>query len=1141
LDSAQIRDEIARALTLDLIGPEPGDSRENEILDRPPSREYLTGFIVPYEPPAGTVGAQLQLIGEDTEQEGIDEVRAAGLDDDQSPEAASSRRAYFPSSIGISVLVPKEATSIKVSVLWGDYKLVAPPENGEGRGGGERSRSSRPRWERKQRRAEEVVLVAKPTAKPVAAEVAGSDGLRLVISVRAVNAKGVSAPGSVLVPEGTRAVSIFLVNYRRPAPDERRDEAFAFQTRLMLHMDQPFVSRPNLRGLELEDWDERVADLQYADCYEFAVGHGVATNAREESGKCNLVSTVWIPSADVEKVEAAAIPVERRMDRLAAIADAAAVRATLEPLLIGYEEWIEKQKGKLPSDARRREVGEELLNRARQAKGRIAAGIACLDDPSVLDAFRLMNRVMATVIRKRQAMAGLPVDQQAAWHPFQLAFILMNLRGIADPLCPDRSVVDLLFFPTGGGKTEAYLGLAAFTLVLRRLKNPGLASAGVSVLMRYTLRLLTLEQLSRAATLICALELERQRDAERLGPWPFEIGLWVGMAATPNVMGRKGDNNESSARTRTIRFQNNSRSNPAPIPLEECPWCGTKFSPSSFSLIPNTDAPTNLRVACANRRCEFKGGNPLPIVGIDQPIYQRLPCFIVATVDKFAGLPWLGPAGALFGKVERYNSEGFFGPCDPGLGSRLPNPLLPSDLIIQDELHLISGPLGTIAGLYEAAIDALCSREIEGKTVRPKIVASTATVRRADAQVKALFGRDSVDIFPPPGPDRCDSFFAITMPKEQRNARRYIGIAASGRSLKRVMLVTYLAMMGAAKRFYDEAGAKRNLENPADPYMTLVGYFNSLRELGGSRRIVEDEVVSRLKSYGNRRRIGESKGLFADREIRQEVLELTSRERTDKVANSKRRLALRFHEDDRVDIALATNMISVGLDIVRLGLMVVLGQPKTTAEYIQATSRVGRDDQRPGLVVTLLNIHRPRDRSHYERFEAWHASFYRGVETTSVTPFSPRAIDRSLAAVTVALARHGNPAFTAARRAIEAATRRPELEFVADALAARAERHAKLPSEETDELRKKIKARVDDLLDAWASIAYEKQKTGGLQYQREEGGAPPLLFDPLDADLANQPLKARKFKAQRSMRNVEPVVNLWVQRMDGGAVEGDDA
>jgi hypothetical protein len=1139
LNSAEIRDELVKVLELDLVGPWPGHERENEVLDRPPSREYLTGFIVPYEPPDGPARAQVQLTGEETEQEGIDQMRSGGLDDDQSPEAASSRRAFFPSSIGVSVLVPREAKSIKVTVLWGDYKLVEPKESEDGpRDKG--SRRERATWQRKQWKAEEVVSVARTAAKPATTDVNGGNGLKLVTSIRPVEAKAGPGALSQLVPEGTRSVSIFLVNYRNPAPDDRRDEAFAFQARLMLHMDQPFVSRPNLRGLEQDDWDERVADLQYADCYEFAVGHGVATNAREENGKCNLVSTVWIPSAEVEKVEAAPIPdVELSLDALAAIGNAAAMRKSLDALVSNYATWIDAQKGKLPSDKRRREVGEELLNRARQAKDRIAAGIACLDDPDVLDAFRLMNRVMATVIRKRRAMANLP-NEEPKWRPFQLAFILMNLRGIADPLNPDRSGVDLLFFPTGGGKTEAYLGLAAFTLALRRMKNPGLASAGVSVLMRYTLRLLTLEQLSRAATLICALELERQKDVDRLGPWPFEIGLWVGMAATPNLMGRKGDNNERSARSRTIRFKNDSRSNPSPIPLEECPWCGTRFEPSSFSLVPSADAPTDLRVTCANRRCEFKGGNPLPVVAIDEPIYRRLPCFIVATVDKFAGVPWLGLAGGLFGKADRYDAEGFYGPCDPGRGSRLSNPLLPPDLIIQDELHLISGPLGTIAGLYEAAIDALCSREVEGKTVRPKIVASTATVRRADAQVKALFGRDSVDIFPPPGPDRRNSFFALTMPKSERNARRYVGIAASGRSLKRVMLVTYLALMGAAQRFYEEAGGRKNPDNPADPYMSLVGYFNSLRELGGSRRIVEDEVTSRLKSYGSRKRVGEARGLFADRDIQQEVLELTSRESTDKVANSKRRLALRFEDKDRVDIALATNMISVGLDIMRLGLMVVLGQPKTTAEYIQATSRVGRDDERPGLVVTLLNIHRPRDRSHYERFEAWHASFYRGVETTSVTPFSPRAIDRSLAAVTVGLARHGNPAFTPPRGALLADKRRAEMEFVADTLAARAERHAKLPPQETEELRKKLKARVDDLLDAWASIAYDKDKVGaGLQYQREEGGAPPLLFDPLDPDLAKQPQKARKFKAQRSMRNVEQVVNLWVQRMDGVAVEGD--
>ncbi len=263
-------------------------------------------------------------------------------------------------------------------------------------------------------------------------------------------------------------------------------------------------------------------------------------------------------------------------------------------------------------------------------------------------------------------------------------------------------------------------------------------------------------------------------------------------------------------------------------------------------------------------------------------------------------------------------------------------------------------------------------------------------MRRAEAQVRALFGRTDVDVFPPPGPDRRDSFFARTVPDREKAPGSTSGVAAQGRSLKVVLLRAYLALLSAGKRWY-EAGGTSGEPNGADPYMTLLGYFNALRELGGSRRIVEDEVRGRLHGYGRRCRVGETAGDFANRSIQFDAMELTSRVRTNDVSEAKRRLGLAFHEDKHVDVALATNMISVGLDISRLGLMVVLGQPKTTAEYIQATSRVGRDEKAPGLVVTLLNVHKPRDRSHYERFEAYHATFYRSVEATSVTPFAPRA------------------------------------------------------------------------------------------------------------------------------------------------------
>jgi hypothetical protein len=311
----------------------------------------------------------------------------------------------------------------------------------------------------------------------------------------------------------------------------------------------------------------------------------------------------------------------------------------------------------------------------------------------------------------------------------------------------------------------------------------------------------------------------------------------------------------------------------------------------------------------------------------------------------------------------------------------------------------------------------------------------------------------------------------------------YLGLAAQGRSLKVVMLRTYLALLGASQKAYEADGGKKKHDNAADPYMTLLGYFNSLRELGGSRRIVEDEVNTRLTGYVNRKRIGQKEGLFVNRTIAYEVVELTSRVPPNEVSEAKRQLALRFHDKDRVDVAIATNMISVGLDITRLGLMVVLGQPKTCAEYIQSTSRVGRDPDRPGLVVTLLNIHRPRDRSHFERFEAFHQSFYRTVEATSVTPFSPRALDRGLAGTLVALSRLGHAPMTPPKGAVEILTERNALDFVVQTLSDRASSHATLEAAESEALRQGVRDRAKDLFDTWSQIAHDYQDKAGPPHQ----------------------------------------------------------
>jgi len=1122
-DSVEVRERLVEALKLDLVGPGAGHALAEERLPgwERPSNWYLTGFLIPSDtPPEQSADAD-----EDDELGEVPE--SAGLPEESAEDRRAAKKGFFPSSMGLSFLVSKKARAIDVSVRWGDYAPIAI----EGQDGKPLSV-----WQRTTR--EEVLDVAlQGRGEPVTRDVPGSGGLQLHVVEREVVAEDLREH----IPSGTRSVSVFLVNHRVPNK-ENRDIAFAFQPEIELRGEEPFVPRPDPRGVRAEDWDEQIADLHYADTPAYATGHGVSAEWEITDGACRLLRTAWIPSAEVEKTETVAIEgVELSMDVLGKLAEGAAAEAALRPLVAQYRAWIEaRQADAARLSGSRCETAGELLRLANLAADRIERGIAVLaEDAEALDAFRVANRAVARALRQR--LKEQFKETAPRWRAFQLAFILLNLPGLADPHDPHRETVDLLFFPTGGGKTEAYLGLAAFAMVLRRLSHPGeggRAGAGVTVIMRYTLRLLTLDQLGRAAGLVCALELEREVDPARYGEWPFEIGLWVGKAATPNILGRKGDGRSDSARAKVRQFKNNPRGKPSPIPLENCPWCGERFQPDSFTLLPDDDKPTELRIVCTNFECDFTRDRALPIVAVDKPIYRRLPAFLIATVDKFASLPWVGQAGALLGGADRHDAGGFYCAAEPRRGTRLAAPLPTPDLVIQDELHLISGPLGTMAGLYEAAIEALCVREDDGRAVCPKIVASTATVCRAQDQIQALFARPQTQVFPSQGPDRRDSFFARTVPSAEIPARLYLGIAAQGRNPKVMMRRVWLALMGAAERAYRDAGGHKNPKNPADPYMTVLGYFNSLRELGGARRILEEEVQNTIKAYGRRKRIGEQRGLFQDRKTFSEVVELTSRVPTGKVAEARRRLGTPFHDRQRVDCAIATNMISVGLDIPRLGLMVVLGQPKTHAEYIQATSRVGRDDKRPGLVLTLLNIHKPRDRSHYERFRHYHETFYRSVEVGSVTPFSSRALDRGFAGALVALARHAEPRLTPPQGAEEISEVRATLERrLLDAFLDRVREQPIEDEAEREERLRSVQNRVVDLLDSWLKVVADYQQDGvAVQYQKYELKQPrPLLRDMLDQDFESE--HHRKFRANRSLRDVEPEVNLFLNDLSGVQVE----
>ncbi len=1152
----EVRSALVEALELDLVGPRAGHRLESERLPGwvRPSNWYMTGFLVPVEAPPQ------QSADEDADEELDGVPEEEGLPEESAEEGGPAKKGLFPSSIGLSMLVAAQAQRLEVTVRWGEYEYEAGDRVGDGgreddeeigdegagvaapspqqdeTGDEEDSAGHRPpAWVRTQQRQTVTLSLAGASGMRPAVAVPGSAGLELELLVRDISAAALEGQ----MPAGTRSVSLFLVNRRKP-DSERADRAYAFQAELEVSCEVPLIARSDVGGALSDEWDERVADLHYADVPEYATGHGVAADWDLEGGECRRLRTRWLPAAEVPATRPTEIEgVELRMRELGAL-QAEGVLQALGGLVEHYRQWIAQRRALVASlPERRRQTAEELLHLAGVAAERIERGVELLArDEDVLDAFRVANRSVARALERR-----LPEEDEPAWRAFQLAFILLNLPSLADPRDPNRQTVDLLYFPTGGGKTEAYLGLAAFAIVLRRLRQPGQegrAGAGVSVVMRYTLRLLTLDQLQRAAALVCALELEREADPGRYGAWPIEIGLWVGKAATPNLMGRRGDKRQDNARIKVRQFKSDPRHRPSPIPLEQCPWCGTRFAADSFTLDPDDDHPRQLRIVCTNLDCAFIGDRALPIVAVDEQLYRRLPAFLIATVDKFATLPWVGLSGTLLGGAERFDADGFYGAAEPSCGTPLHRPLAPPDLVIQDELHLISGPLGTMAGLYETAIDALCSRTLDDRPGGPKIVASTATVRRAQDQIQALFGRAITQIFPPPGPDRRDSFFARTLEPDQAAARLYLGAAAQGRNPKVWMRRVWLALMGAAERCYREHGGHRKAENPADPYMTIVGYFNSLRELGGARRILEEEVRSTIKAYGGRRRLGEQEPLFQDRTTFSEVLELTSRVPTNRVAEARRRLGQSFDQPDRVDCAIATNMIAVGLDIPRLALMGVLGQPKSAAEYIQATSRVGRAEWAPGLVVTILNMNRPRDRSHYERFRHFHETFYRAIEVASVTPFAARALDRGLVGAMLTAARHLQPALTPALGAGEIAKARAALERrLIEVFAERVCQQPLADEGERGELHARVRERIADLLDSWVKIAEDCARDDvKLRYQSHEGPSThtkPLMHEVLEASFESE--HHRKFRVGRSLRDVEPAVNLFLRDLGGGSVE----
>jgi hypothetical protein len=1153
----KIRDELERMVFADLHGPVGGEAEE---IDEPSVRErYLVGMLAPKR--------------QELSPEEFDELPQGGagtIEEGTTDYTAPTTKTMFPSSFGLTFCVDLESKELQVTARWGYYSrqrsatLTTPT--------GEKKLV----WKRSQRQG-----VSKPITLQVGRVQWAPDA----------DFPQVQVQGIIRKRDQFWSVTLFLVNGQEE-PKKLRDTAWLFQPELIVQAPDGrpiFHSRPQQRDPGKSDpmtfAEEQEMAMLYRNHVEFGVGHGVSIHAECPEGVCDRavsLSTRVVPAYEVPQTTPPTVADLPKLDGL--VLDMMELGQTktaqfdkkLRPLLTAYDAWIKDRETDLkkPDMAMHKKPGQAALDRCRTALARIEAGLKLLtDNDKAAEAFRFANLAMwqqrvhtMISLKKRRDEAAdertIDIPKNRSWYPFQLAFMLLNLPGITkldhkDRIGEAEAVADLLWFPTGGGKTEAYLGLSAYTMGLRRLQGTVAGRSGehgVAVLMRYTLRLLTIQQFQRATALICACEIIRRSDEKKWGKERFRIGLWVGAKVTPNTTEQSAESISQEHGSKPYQRRKEAGS---PVQLTSCPWCGSKVNPGQ-NLKVESYAKGRCRtlVYCGDvlGRCPFSAKqSPLegiPVLVVDEEIYRRLPTLLIATVDKFAQMPWNGKVQMLFGQVEGHcERHGFVSPQftadDTELkpGSQHPKTktglppakvtlhpaIRPPDLIIQDELHLISGPLGTLVGLYETAVDKLCSWDVDGKTVRPKVVASTATIRKAGDQVHATFLR-KVSVFPPHGLEVQDNFFSLRRkPSEELPGRRYIGICAPGRRLKVALIRVYVALLGAAQTLYEKKGYGKDV----DPWMTLIGYFNSMRELGGMRRLVEDDVRTRLGKIEQRGLVKRS--LYV-------IDELTSRKDSTDIPETLDHLEVAFDpqvEAKRkemqkkgfikdmprrpLDVLLATNMVSVGVDVQRLGLMVVAGQPKTTAEFIQATSRVGR--RHPGLVVTVYNWTRPRDLSHYETFEQYHATFYKHVEALSVTPFAQGALSRGLTAILVSCIRHPGTEFNSNKQASRIERNHP---YVQQAVKAIVER-AKLVGNSDDAFIQLLQTELNERLDQW--LAEAQRNVGGriLGYDDERDGVTVGLLrrpglDPWD-----------DFTCLNSLRDVEPTVGLIFH--DGGLDE----
>lgn len=773
----------------------------------------------------------------------------------------------------------------------------------------------------------------------------------------------------VLAENGSDYSGGILSIYNKPV----LNKLCMFQSKMQIESPflRPFPEPHLYSNASLED---KIIDCQYRDAKFYALAHNCSCKWNSDEEHPLRIETEFLPEVippvtDNCHFDNLANTLNIYLNSYFSESTDEEIIHNLEILAESYGRWIKSQENLLSNIGDRyKEAANQIVKDQKDILQRIYEGINILKlNSDYMKLYKLANSAMLVNMAKTKNLnvknQEVLKSAQISYHPFQLAFLLINIECIVNEKSEIRNnSIDLLWFPTGGGKTEAYFLLTIFFLLFRRYKY-GDKGLGTSVIMRYTLRLLTAQQFERASKMILSLNYVCSKFMpDLIKTKPYSIGLWIGQSSTPNKL----EGEEYSAAIQVQQLVDAKDKETARklnrFPINDCPWCGKSLidtGKAGFMILGKT-----FKVKCISSECEFNEGLPLDF--IDESIYNNPPSLLFSTVDKFARLAWVDEASSLFGRGNGY---------------------LPPGLIIQDELHLISGPLGSITALYEDVIEMLCCRD--GNI--PRIIASTATIKNAASQVRGLFGNREVITFPPPGINYDDNFFAKI--EEGNLNREYIGICPTGKTFTTIQ-IKLLALL-----LYCRLKVNESDDKDIDNYWTIVSYHNSLRELGRIYGKVNDEI-----------KFAYSHLVLKDNPDKYPYIrsakELTSRVTVNEIKNTLKALETKkdLMSDKSIDLAFATNMISAGLDIPRLNIILMNGQPKSISEYIQVTSRIAR--KQPGLVCDIFNPIKARDKSHYENFISFHNNYYRFVEPISVTPYTKVAIAKMLPTILATYLRH---------------------------------------------------------------------------------------------------------------------------------------